>query len=1049
MSDSTRTVAGATHDGPTLPTADGPTHPVPPPVGFELLDEIGSGGMGVVYRARDRELNREVAVKILLPKYSPHSVTAERFVDEAQITGQLQHPGVPPVYRVGTLPDGRPFLAMKLIKGRTLDALLKEVGPGSLKWLGVFEGICQAVGYAHAHRVIHRDLKPHNVMVGAFGEVQVMDWGLAKTLARGDTGTAAQQTDPDATAVPDPTAIKSLRDADLLTQYGSILGTPAFMAPEQAIGATDQIDRRTDVFGLGAILCSLLSGKPPFVGDTAESTRQQAARAKLDDAFNRLAACGAEPDLVALCRRCLSPERPDRPADAGEVARAVAELRAAADERARRAEIDREKAEVRAAEQRKLRRVVQWAGGMVALILTLGVIGTTGGLVWANAARRDADNARTAEADQRKEAETKEAEATAVVTFFEDTVFAAARPKWREGGLGMDVTVRDAITASLPELDTRFRDQPLVEARLRNTLGNTYWYLGDTKAAVDQYERSLALSASHQNADHPDRLAITANLALGYSVLGRDVEALRIQEEVLDLQSRTLPNDHPDRLKLMGELAQSYSAVGRHGDAVRLIELTVALHMRTPLLERTRIPAYVLSVVNSFRVVGRGDEAAKLLEGITAGYERTLPPNDPVTLECKCLLAVCYGILGRRAAALQLQEETLTAQKRVIAPDHPDILESMSYLANHHISLGKYHEALKLHEAVLSTRVRVMPRDNPYVVDSMIDLGRCYSYLNRHRESLELYEASLAARARTYAPDHPRTLTVMYALAGNYYQLGRTDEAIAMYERTLAAQKRVSPPDDPSTLQTMHTLASMYPASRAAEAVKLGEEALAAHKRIYGPDDPKTLRNMNNLAIAYSAAKRHEEAVALVRDTVARTETAFGPPHPETLHHMWTCVETLVAAGRGAEAVPVIDECVRRGGSKPESAAMVSAVMDFRLRHFQKAGDAAGCRATAEMWEKLDRPDAANWYVAAGMRAVASAVSAKAGLPAEAAADAARAIGSLQKAVKAGFKDAARIKRDEDLHPLRGRDDFKKLLADLEAKFPPMKEVLPPPRADK
>ena len=160
---------------------------IPPlsPPGYELLDEIGHGGMGVVYRARDVALGRDVAVKLLSERYPADSIAAQRFLNEARITGQLQHPGIPAVHQVGALSDGRPFLAMKLIKGSTLETLLKHrpdppEDRGQL--LAIFEAICQAVGYAHAHRVIHRDLKPANVMVGAFGEVQVMDWGLAKVL---------------------------------------------------------------------------------------------------------------------------------------------------------------------------------------------------------------------------------------------------------------------------------------------------------------------------------------------------------------------------------------------------------------------------------------------------------------------------------------------------------------------------------------------------------------------------------------------------------------------------------------------------------------------------------------------------------------------------------------------------------------------------------------------------------------------------------------------------------------------------------------------------
>jgi len=276
-------------------SADAPED-VPNPPGYALLGEIGQGGMGVVYRARDLELDREVAVKVLRGRYRAGSAAAARFLDEARITARLQHPGIPAVYRVGELPDARPFLAMKLIKGRTLDELLRAEGPGAARWLGAFESACHAVGYAHARGVIHRDLKPHNIMVGAFGEVQVMDWGLAKVL--GDT--AAPVSAP-AEAIAH-SEVYLPRDSDgTLTQAGSVLGTPAFMPPEQAAGEVEKIDRRADVFGLGAILCALLTGKPPYDGTTAESVRLAAVRGNTVAAFALLDACGADAEIVSLC----------------------------------------------------------------------------------------------------------------------------------------------------------------------------------------------------------------------------------------------------------------------------------------------------------------------------------------------------------------------------------------------------------------------------------------------------------------------------------------------------------------------------------------------------------------------------------------------------------------------------------------------------------------------------------------------------------------------------------------------------------------------------
>lgn len=339
---------------------------------YDLGEEIARGGMGVVYRATDVAFGREVAVKVLQDRYTPTSGTARRFADEARITGQLQHPGIPPVHDLGVLPDGRPFLAMKLIKGQTLEELLTERPDPAHdrgRFVAAFEQVCQAVAYAHAHKVIHRDLKPANVMVGSFGEVQVMDWGLAKVLGNRLTGTEA---DPDETVA--GTEIRSMRESDgSETQAGSVLGTPAFMSPEQALGAINKIDARSDVFGLGGVLAVILTGKPPFMAGSTETIRIQAAQGKVDECFTRLDACGADPGLIALAKRCLTPTPSQRPASAGEVARAVAELRAAADERARRAELDRVRAESEAREQRKRRRVQAVLG--LTLVAAVALVG--------------------------------------------------------------------------------------------------------------------------------------------------------------------------------------------------------------------------------------------------------------------------------------------------------------------------------------------------------------------------------------------------------------------------------------------------------------------------------------------------------------------------------------------------------------------------------------------------------------------------------------------------------------------------------------------------
>jgi serine/threonine-protein kinase len=342
--------------------------------GYEILGELGQGGMGEVYKARHLALQRLVALKLLRAGLRGQSELEGRFLEEAQLTGQLQHPGIPPVHEVGVLADGRPFLAMKLIQGRTLGELLQErPGPAAdlPRFLAIFEQVCQTLAYAHARGVIHRDLKPDNIMVGAFGEVQVMDWGLAKVLRAGRSTSAGSAADTD------PLVTVRTASAGLSSQAGALLGTPAYMAPEQARGEVDQLDERCDVFGLGAMLCELLTGQPPYRGGLGE-VLLQAERGDLGDALARLEASGAEAPLVQLARACLAGPKEDRPRHAGEVSQTLSAYLAGVQERLQEAERERAAAEARAVEERKRRRLAVALAGVVLLLVLLAA----GGAWW-------------------------------------------------------------------------------------------------------------------------------------------------------------------------------------------------------------------------------------------------------------------------------------------------------------------------------------------------------------------------------------------------------------------------------------------------------------------------------------------------------------------------------------------------------------------------------------------------------------------------------------------------------------------------------------------
>ena len=270
---------------------------------YRIDGEIARGGMGAVLKGRDPDLGRDVALKVFRDDLRDDAEMVRRFVEEAQIGGQLQHPGIVPIYEMGAFTDRRPYFAMKLVKGRTLSSLLDErqpaasllSGAGSAvpsdrgmenldrgseaplagrresardlpRFVSIFEAVCQTIAYAHARGVIHRDLKPSNIMVGAFGEVQVMDWGLAKVLPQGGAAhdaSAGKSRDRETVIA----TARNVSDTDSeRSKAGSVMGTPSYMAPEQARGETEWLDERCDVFALGSIHCELLTGEPAFTG---------------------------------------------------------------------------------------------------------------------------------------------------------------------------------------------------------------------------------------------------------------------------------------------------------------------------------------------------------------------------------------------------------------------------------------------------------------------------------------------------------------------------------------------------------------------------------------------------------------------------------------------------------------------------------------------------------------------------------------------------------------------------------------------------------------
>lgn len=790
---------------------------------YQLLDEIAHGGMGIIYRATDTALSREVAVKVLHEKSTADLTAAHRFAAETRITAQLQHPAIPPVHDCGILPDGRPFLAMKLIKGRTLDQLLRQRSDPAAdrgRFIAVFEQVCQAVAYGHAHQVIHRDLKPGNVMVGGFGEVQVMDWGLAKVLTK-----AAASVPP--TGEQDETVAGTLiRGSDSLdTQAGSILGTLAYMPPEQAAGEIDKVDARSDVFGLGAILAVILTCKPPYVGPDSEAVRVMAIRGDLVACLARLDGCGAEAELVALCKRCLAFEPSDRPYHAGAVAEEIARLRAEAEERARAAERERAAAEARVVEQRRKRRWQLAAAGTVMLALLAGL----GGLAAFLRAQKQT-NAELQAANQR-EHERFELAIDAIQTF--------------HTGVSEDALLKQAEFKSLRErllresarfynkLQEMLEGQP--DASSQRALARSYFLLADLTANIGSLDESLAL--------HRKALELRRALA-AQGVPGAELEVARSLEAIAGWLAER--GDYKDARKAAAEARDLAEGAGLSDEALALLgdcnywlgilswlgrewkdslrSWEQALEIRRRLadanpsdagLRRKWVQAYA-NVVLSLWQLGRQTEARKAQRKVIENWEKEAGA-DPRDASVQDSLAKAHNNMGTyledsgnlAQAAVECARAVEIEQRAIDAS--PAVGTFKSNQAIFSMSLGRVLQQLKRPEEALQAQRKaakilksladaheadILKQFN--LANNHTDIGILLVMLGKPGEALQEFDQALLLYRKLGASSALRQGHIPETISERgvaLQKLGRVSEAVASFRESITLLEKLAEPE--------------------------------------------------------------------------------------------------------------------------------------------------------------------------------------------------------------------------------------------------------------
>jgi serine/threonine-protein kinase len=653
---------------------------------YHLVGEVARGGMGVILKGRDVDLGRDLAIKVILEEHRDAPEIVRRFVEEAQIGGQLQHPGIVPVHELGRFPDGRLYIAMKLIRGRTLAALLEDrAGPidDRPRFLSIFEQVCQTMAYAHARGVVHRDLKPSNVMAGDFGEVHVMDWGLAKVLDEGgvaDEMRAKRGRD-------DASAIRTFRTGSEAGESlaGSVLGTPAYMAPEQARGEIDTVDERADVFGLGSMLCEILSGQPAYAGRTGLELYRMAERADVQKAFDRLDACGADAELILLAKSCLRAAPKDRPRDAGAVLSGLNAYLAGAERRLREAGLAKARAETLAAEERK-RRTLSVA--LAASVLVTGLLGA-GGWAWFNNERvRRLESVRTEVNRALDSAAIKRAQARSAVRddrtlWWVQAIESARRAESLLSRAEGDVELRDRVRLVLSaiehernEVESAEKDHRMVErlAEIHNDLGVHH----DAKRVDAEY--NAAFREYGVNLDVGDPADAGARLARSPVA----VELANALDQWVFIRRMAAWREGPGERRGPPGPRSPHEARPDPPGARRLVEVAEAAD---PDSWRNRLRETL------GRMTADRDHALYDLELLAATAKVDRLPEASVTR-----LASALASLGRKEMAIALLRHTQTA--------HPDDFWVNADLGRELFDSGRHDEAVRFFAVAVGIRPR-------------------------------------------------------------------------------------------------------------------------------------------------------------------------------------------------------------------------------------------------------------------------------------------------------------------------------------------------------
>ncbi len=784
---------------------------------YRLTGRIGQGGMGAVYRAvrDDDQFEKTVAIKMLrFPDGDP--AVLQRFRHERQILASLEHPHIARLLDGGAwVPpgseEGQPYIVMEYVEGQALTAYCEAKKLSIRQRLALFRQICDALSYAHRQLVIHRDIKPGNILVTPDGTPKLLDFGVAKLL------------DPEMG-----------RGAGTLTSTGLLAMTPDYASPEQVRG--EPVSTVTDVYSLGAVLYELLTGRRPHqlgTYDPLEIAREICER--------EVPTPGIGGDLDVIVLKALQKEPARRYQSVEQLSEDVRRYLEGLPIAARADTLM----------YRTMKFVRRHRLGMAAVAGVFVVL--VGGIA-----------ASTWEA---RRADTEAATAKAVNDFLQNDLLAQASASTQAGPNTKpdpDLKVRTALDRAAARIVGKFERQPLVEASIRQTISGAYLDLGLYPEAQREVERALELRRRVRGEGDRDTMQSLYRLGELYVLQGKYAQAEAPLRNTLGIQRRVLGEDHPDTLNTMTDLATVYRGLGQYAEAEPLFTKALAAQRRV-LGEKNADTASTLNNLGIlYRMEGKYAQAERVYTLCLEIQRQLKGENHPDTLTVMNNLAALYEYENKYEQASPLFTQVLEARRRALGEEHPDTLLIMSNLATLYRDEGKYEQAEALYTTSQGARRRVLGEEHPVTLRGALNLAQLYRSEGKYGQAEALFTRILEVQRRVRGPEHPDTLIVMYNQAELYRKQGRYEQAEPLCSAVLEVRRRVLGTNHRDTVATLALLGRVrVEEHKYADAEAPLREALTGYEKP-ATDDWRRYLAQSLLGVSLAGQKKYAEAEPLL-----------------------------------------------------------------------------------------------------------------------------------------------------------------------------------------